>query len=141
MSADEARDFDKQSERRKYETLVAQMICVRGVPKKDIAFSPLTIKGHLIEVKPTGLRFLGPDDYPRDPAIVDLVREWNTRDPKPMAIVLVSEFPRSLGCAVVFAETEKLWSIETRTDHEGEYYLIPKKMLRSRQALIERLLA
>lgn len=89
----------------------------------------------VIEIKSRRIRFSGPDDWPEafDPAMVDTVAGWQTKEHRPVAVVLVSQY--TLGAAVVPASSFPYWQIVRKQDARREIptvsYACPAEHLRS----------
>lgn len=101
----------------------------------------LVVGPHRLEVKGRKLTFSSVSDYPFETALVDTVKKWNGRDPKPLAMVLVST---RTGCILaVFAETKGQWTKQKRYDNVREFtdtfFEVPKESLVSYEALVARL--
>lgn len=80
--------------------------------EKDITFE--TMPG-LIEVKSRRLSFgQSPNSYPKDSAFVDTVNGWQKKNPKPLAVIIVSQITKHM--LVVPTSTSDKWGKFTSKD-------------------------
>ena len=84
-----------------------------------------------IEVKSRDLAFDCAHDYPYDTAFVDTVSGWNQKQPKPIAIVLVSQV--TLSMVVIKGSTRPTWTIKKSFDNvrqiSDNFYMVHKEQL------------
>jgi len=85
----------------------------------------------IIEVKSRKRDFNCAHDFPHETVFVDTVSGWDRKDPKPIAVVYISQI--TMGIAVIRGSTRRSWKIEeafdpTRniTDH---FYSVPRNLL------------
>ena len=86
---------------------------------------------YVIEVKSRDLNFECAHDFPYPTVFVDTVRGWEQKNPRPIAIVMISR--RTLGTAVVKGSTRRLWTTEQAFDHVRRlsdiFYVMPREHL------------
>jgi len=96
-----------------------------------------------LEVKSRNLEFTSVDDFPYDTALVDTVKGWEAKWPRPFAVVMVSQ---KTGERIIAPTTlQDHWQKKIRYDNyrgfEDEFYEAPKAALRNWIWLIEALRA
>lgn len=74
---------------------------------------------YTIEVKSRNLQFECEHDFPYETVFVDTVRGWDQKQPKPIAIVMVSR--QTLGMAVIKGSTRSAWTTEQRYDNVRKF--------------------
>ncbi|WP_456598797.1 hypothetical protein [Blastococcus sp. SYSU DS0616] len=67
-----------------------------------------------LEVKSRKLEFTSVEDYPRPPAFVDTKSGWDKKDPKPNAVILVSQVTKAM--LVIRSSTSDRWGTVQTTD-------------------------
>lgn len=93
-----------------------------------------------IEVKSRRLRFTDdPATYPYNTAFIDTVSGWDAKEPRPMAVVLISQ--HTGGMLVVPPSTSPSWVRESRRDRvrniQDTWYCAPKGQLKTMDSLID----
>lgn len=91
-----------------------------------------------IEVKSRDLTFDCAHDYPYETAFVDTVSGWNRKQPKPIAVVLVSQV--TMGMVVIKGSTRTTWTIKESFDNirciSDDFYMVPREQLVGFGALV-----
>jgi len=86
---------------------------------------------YIIEVKSRDLFFECAHDFPYDMIFVDTVRGWEQKNPRPIAIVMISR--KTLGIAVVRGSTRKHWVTHQAFDKVRKlsdvFYVVPRTLL------------
>lgn len=101
----------------------------------------ITCYGHVIEVKSRRVRFTCVNDLPYDQMIVEAVYRWNNKEPKPSAVICVSQLTRgmvAIGPSEIarWAQWESVKMYDRIKRGRYDYYVLP----RNRWHDIERLL-
>ena len=109
--------------------------------EKDITFCSMP---GVIEVKSRRLSFgSSPNSYPKDSAFVDTVNGWKRKDPKPLAVVLVSQITKHM--LVIPTSTSPKWKTFASRDRvrgiEDTWITADRSLLRPISELIDWLLA
>lgn len=102
---------------------------VRFENEQDVVF---TSQAGCIEVKSRRLRFTDdPSTYPYATAFVDTVSGWNKKQPKPLAVVLVSQL--TTAKLVVPVSTQSQWGRVNAYDRvrqfQENWYTVNKQLL------------
>jgi hypothetical protein len=96
------------------------------------------VNGHRLEIKSRRLSFNSVTDYPFDTIIVDTVKKWNLREPKPIALALISRPTKSV--IAIPASTESEWHMIDRVDKvrgfDEQFYVAPKECAISYKGLV-----
>lgn len=105
--------------------------------EQDVIFTSQT---GCIEVKSRRLKFTDdPNSYPYDTAFVDTVLGWDKKNPKPLAVVLVSQL--TAAKLVIPVSTQQQWgrvNAYDRVRHFREnWYTVNKTMLTPFSQLVE----
>lgn len=100
----------------------------------------LTSRTGCIEVKSRRLIFRNdPASYPHRTAFVDTVSGWDSKDPKPLAVVLVSQQTR--GLLVIPVSTQDSWTKVRSFDRvrsiNETWYQVDRNFLRTFNELVE----
>lgn len=101
----------------------------------------LFLEGLVIEVKARGMSFCGISErFPYPTATLSYLRVWKRIDPKPAAIVIMSEGDPD-GILIATLGTFPRWRIETIRDpwkkSSEEIYTIPRELLLSEDDFLE----
>ena len=106
----------------------------RGQYKDEI---DIMVGPYRVEVHSRNLAFTGPDDYPFETAFVDPKNDWDSANPVPHAMILISQ--RKGGIAVISAKTQDAWSVDNVYDsvrgYSEDVYLCPRNLLVSYERL------
>jgi hypothetical protein len=86
---------------------------------------------YVIEVKSRDLYFECAHDFPYETIFVDTVRGWEQKNPRPIAVVMISR--QTLGMAVVKGSTRPTWTTEQAYDNVRKisdiFYMMPREQL------------
>lgn len=109
--------------------------------EQDITFD---IMSGCVEVKSRRLHFThDPRSFPYGTAFVDTVAGWEKKQPKPLAVVLVSQLTKAM--IVVPTSTKGKWGTKRSFDRvrniEESWYVVNRTQLRSFDDLVAWLLA
>jgi hypothetical protein len=109
----------------------------RFVNEQDVL---LTNASGFIEVKSRRLAFTEePSSYPFGTAFVDTATGWDKKHPKPLAVVLVSQFTSAM--LVVPVSTQSTWAITRSYDRVRQiserWYTVDSDLLRPFAELVE----
>lgn len=104
--------------------------------EKDVV---LTGMAGCIEVKSRRLRFSdSPSSFPMDSAFVDTVSGWGFKDPRPLAVCIVSQFTGSI--LVVPVSTQSQWGRVYKFDRvrkiNDTWFTCPKSLLKPFSELV-----
>lgn len=110
---------------------------VRFQQEQDILLDSV---GGCIEVKSRRLKFTdSPDSYPYSTAFVDTCHGWDLKQPKPRAVVLVSQLTQA--CLVIPTSTQAGWTRRQSFDRvrkiEETWYCAERASLRPLAELVD----
>ena len=95
----------------------------------------------VFEVKSRRVFFNGPRDFPDEDIFVDTVSGWEGKDPKPAAVICISQLTKRV--IVLATATQPQWRQERRRDRvrdiETTFYAAPRELWAPLGALVRRL--